>query len=40
MRKSNTRMNLIKIGKRKENWDLRRRDLNPQDLRTLGKALR
>jgi hypothetical protein len=40
MSNSSTRQNLIRIGKRKENWDSRRRGLNPQDLRTMGKALR
>jgi hypothetical protein len=40
MRNSRTRHNLIRIGKRKENWDSRKRGLNPQDLRTMGNFLR
>jgi hypothetical protein len=40
MRNSSTRQNLLRIGKRRENWDSRIRGLNPQDLRTMGKALR
>jgi hypothetical protein len=31
--------NLMRIGRRKVFWDSRRRDLNPQYLRTMGKFL-
>jgi hypothetical protein len=40
MSNSSTGKNLIRIGKRKENWDSRRRGLNLQGLGTMGKALR
>jgi hypothetical protein len=40
MRNSKIRQNLIRIGRRKVNWDSRRRGLNPQDLRIMGKVLR
>jgi hypothetical protein len=40
MSNSRTRKNLIRIGRRKVNWDSRRRGLNPQDLRIMGKYLR
>jgi succinate dehydrogenase flavin-adding protein (antitoxin of CptAB toxin-antitoxin module) len=40
MSNSKTRKNLIRAGRRKINWDSRRRGLNPQDLRVMGKSLR
>jgi len=40
MSNSSTRKNLLRIGKRKENWDSRRRGLNLKDLGAMGKALR
>jgi hypothetical protein len=40
MNKSRTRHNLIRIGRRQVNRDSRRRGLNPQDLRIMGKVLR
>jgi hypothetical protein len=40
MSNSRIRQNLIRIGRRKVNWDSRRRGLNPQDLRIMGKYLR
>jgi hypothetical protein len=36
MRNSSTRKNLIRTGRRKVNWDSRRRGLNPQSLRIMG----
>jgi hypothetical protein len=40
MRNSRIRHNLMRNGRRKVIWDSRRRGLNPQDLRTMGKFLR
>jgi hypothetical protein len=40
MTNSRKRQNLIRIGRRKINWDSRRRGLNPQDLRIMEKSLR
>jgi hypothetical protein len=40
MRNSRTRQNLMRTGKGKVIQDSRRRGLNPQDLRTMGKFLR
>jgi hypothetical protein len=40
MRNSRIRQNPIRTGRRKLIWDSRRRGLNPQDLRTMGKFLR
>jgi hypothetical protein len=37
---SSTRQNLIRIGRIEVNWDSRRRYLNPQGLRIMGKSLR
>jgi hypothetical protein len=37
---SRTRKNLIRIGRRTINCDSRRRGLNPQYLRIIGRALR
>jgi hypothetical protein len=39
MRNSRVGHNPMKTGRRKRIWDSRRRGLNPQDLRTMGKAL-
>jgi hypothetical protein len=39
MRNSSTRKNLINIGRRKVNWDSRRRGLNPQSLRIMEKTI-
>jgi hypothetical protein len=39
MRNSRIRQNPIKTGRRKTIQDSRRSDLNPQDLRTMGKSL-
>jgi hypothetical protein len=40
MRNSRIRQNLIRSGRRKVILDSRRRALNPQDLRIVGKSLR
>jgi len=40
MNNSRTRLNLIRTGRRKVNWDSRRRGLNPQILRIMEKSLR
>jgi hypothetical protein len=37
---SRIRQNLMRTGRRKVIRDSRRRGLNPQDLRTMGKVLR
>jgi hypothetical protein len=40
MNNSRIRQNLMRIGRRKVVQDSRRRGLNPQYLRTMGKVLR
>jgi hypothetical protein len=40
MRNSKIRQNLIRIGRKKLNWDSRRRGLNPQYLRIMGNILK
>jgi hypothetical protein len=39
MNSSGIKQDLMKTGRRRVVWDSRRRDLNPQDLRTMEKIL-